>query len=75
MSSYSDGHEALAHRVWCLYVSPLVVLVTITYLCHFLNRSWEFLTSLDFEWSVIRRHQRYRWTIWARDDKALLEFP
>jgi len=25
---------------------------------------WEFVTTLDFEWSVIRRHQRYRWTIW-----------
>ncbi|KAF8497393.1 hypothetical protein F5888DRAFT_279772 [Russula emetica] len=25
---------------------------------------WEFITTLDFEWSIIRRHQRYRWTIW-----------
>ncbi|KAI0278573.1 hypothetical protein BGY98DRAFT_516291 [Russula aff. rugulosa BPL654] len=25
---------------------------------------WEFVTTLDFEWSVIRRHRRYRWTIW-----------
>ncbi|KAF8497426.1 hypothetical protein F5888DRAFT_1803454 [Russula emetica] len=25
---------------------------------------WEFITNLDFEWSVIRGHQRYRWTIW-----------
>ncbi|KAF8497395.1 hypothetical protein F5888DRAFT_279971 [Russula emetica] len=25
---------------------------------------WEFVTTLDFEWSVIRRHQRYRWSIW-----------
>ncbi|KAI0278575.1 hypothetical protein BGY98DRAFT_516292 [Russula aff. rugulosa BPL654] len=25
---------------------------------------WEFVTTLDFEWSVIRRHRRYRRTIW-----------
>jgi len=25
---------------------------------------WEFITTLDFEWSVIRRHRSYRWTIW-----------
>ncbi|KAN0111499.1 hypothetical protein V8E52_008522 [Russula decolorans] len=25
---------------------------------------WEFVTTLDFEWSVIRGHQRYRWSIW-----------
>ncbi|KAH9968292.1 hypothetical protein BJV74DRAFT_889934 [Russula compacta] len=26
--------------------------------------SWEFLTTLDFEWSVIQGHHPYRWTIW-----------
>ncbi|KAI0282830.1 hypothetical protein BGY98DRAFT_62818 [Russula aff. rugulosa BPL654] len=25
---------------------------------------WEFVTTLDYEWSVIRRHRPYRWTIW-----------
>ncbi|KAH9988695.1 hypothetical protein BJV77DRAFT_730138 [Russula vinacea] len=25
---------------------------------------WEFLTTLDFEWSIIQGHRRYRWTIW-----------
>ncbi|KAF8497434.1 hypothetical protein F5888DRAFT_1906747, partial [Russula emetica] len=25
---------------------------------------WEFVTTLDFEWSMIRRYQCYRWTIW-----------
>ncbi|KAH9974546.1 hypothetical protein BGW80DRAFT_1559588 [Lactifluus volemus] len=25
---------------------------------------WEFVTTLDFEWSVIRGHRPYRWTIW-----------
>jgi hypothetical protein len=67
----SDGHEVLAHRVWYLHVS-LLVLVTITYSCHFPNRSWEFANTLDFEWSFIRRQQPYRWTIWVRDDRASL---
>jgi hypothetical protein len=73
VSSDSDrdasGHEGLARCGWYLHVSPLVP-VTITYSCHFPNRSWEFITTLDFEWSVIR-HRR-QWTIWVRDDKALL---
>jgi hypothetical protein len=34
--------------------------------------SWEFATTLDFEWSAIRRRQPYRWTIWVRDDAHLL---
>jgi len=25
---------------------------------------WEFVTSLDYEWSVIQRRRPYRWTIW-----------
>jgi len=30
--------------------------------------SWELLTTLDYEWSVIRRRRPYRWTIWVRHD-------
>ncbi|KAH9990095.1 hypothetical protein BJV77DRAFT_634846 [Russula vinacea] len=26
---------------------------------------WEFLSTLDFEWDVIRGHRPYRWTIWV----------
>ncbi|KAI0281958.1 hypothetical protein BGY98DRAFT_931789 [Russula aff. rugulosa BPL654] len=26
--------------------------------------SWEFITTLDYEWKVIRGHLPYRWTIW-----------
>jgi len=26
---------------------------------------WEFFTTLDYEWSVIRGHRPYRWTIWV----------
>jgi len=25
---------------------------------------WEFFTNLDYEWSIIRGHRPYRWTIW-----------
>ncbi|KAH9954860.1 hypothetical protein BC827DRAFT_922878 [Russula dissimulans] len=25
---------------------------------------WEFIINLDYEWSVIRGHRPYRWTIW-----------
>ncbi|KAI9461159.1 hypothetical protein F5148DRAFT_248797 [Russula earlei] len=28
------------------------------------RRCWEFVTTLDYEWSVIRGHRPYRWTIW-----------
>ncbi len=34
--------------------------------------SWEFVTTLDYEWMVIRRHRPYRWTIWVRDDRLFL---
>jgi len=35
-------------------------------LCHTLDGLyiWEFFTTLDFEWRVIRGCQPYRWTIW-----------
>ncbi|KAH9988691.1 hypothetical protein BJV77DRAFT_729994 [Russula vinacea] len=25
---------------------------------------WDFITTLDFEWSIIQGRRRYRWTIW-----------
>jgi hypothetical protein len=34
--------------------------------------SWEFVTTLDYEWSVIRRHRPYRWTIWVRINALFL---
>ncbi|KAI0297926.1 hypothetical protein BC826DRAFT_1184490 [Russula brevipes] len=34
------------------------------YVSNRLISSWEFLTTLSYEWSVIRRHRPYRWTIW-----------
>jgi hypothetical protein len=26
---------------------------------------WQFFTTLDYEWDVIRGHRPYRWTIWV----------
>ena len=34
--------------------------------------SWEFVTTLDYEWSTIRGRQPYHWTIWVRDDAHFL---
>lgn len=32
---------------------------------------WEFVTNLGYEWSVIRGHQRYRWSIWIYSGSRL----
>ena len=37
-----------------------------------LASSWEFFTTLDYEWSAIRGHRPYRWTIWVRNDVHVL---
>ena len=33
-----------------------------------LASSWEFVTTLDYEWSAIRGRRPYRWTIWVRNN-------
>ncbi len=30
-----------------------------------LHTSWEFVTTLNYEWRTIRGRQPYRWTIWV----------
>jgi hypothetical protein len=34
--------------------------------------SWEFVTTLDYEWSVIRGHRPFRWTMWVRINTLFL---
>jgi hypothetical protein len=34
--------------------------------------SWEFVTTLDYEWSVFRRHRPFRWTIWVSSNARFL---
>jgi hypothetical protein len=33
--------------------------------------SWDYVTTLDYEWSVIQRRRPYRWTIWVRTSDVL----
>jgi hypothetical protein len=73
-SSGSGIGEALAHRGWSLHVG-LLVLATSATLPNIwsLNPtgSWEFITTFEYEWNVIRGHHPYRWTIWVRDNGPL----
>jgi hypothetical protein len=34
--------------------------------------SWEFVTTLDYEWSVFRQRRQYLWTIWVSSREAFL---
>ena len=34
--------------------------------------SREFVTTLDYEWSVIRRRRSFRWTIWVSINAVFL---
>jgi len=51
-----DDPVALARDYWAL--TKLWHAVDALYI-------WEFLTTLDYEWSVIRGRRPYRWTIWV----------
>jgi hypothetical protein len=66
----SDFCKALAHlgRYLLVSLSP-----SFCVLCNpiFLF-SWEFFTTLDYEWRVIRGNLPHRWTIWVRNDKHLI---
>ena len=44
------------------HTHPLHVIMLLTQRSAF---SWEFFTTLDYEWSVIRGHRPYRWSIWV----------
>ena len=58
----------LWHTVAGLYMYGL----TISCACHAIQVSvyrWELVTTLDYEWRVIRGRIPYRWTIWVRSDQ------
>ena len=65
---FSPGRQLLERRRWSLHVCPPTTGLSPPQCVALLNSSspsWEFLTTLDYEWSVIRGHRPYRWTIWV----------
>ena len=64
-SSDRGCRNALARSQWCLSVrSPTLHRHPITRNLT-VYHSWEFLTTLDYEWSIMQGHRPYRWTIWV----------
>jgi hypothetical protein len=70
LTSFDSGsNETLACYGWTLLVCPPAARLsqqTNNNNNSVLISSWEFVTTLDYEWSVIRRHRPFRWTIWVR---------
>src|SRR5712675_35156 len=66
LSFHRGAREALAHHRWSLHV-PLASSFPsdCNSLPPILFSSWEFFTTLDYEWSVIQGSRPYRWTIWV----------
>ena len=58
--------EVLARHGWSLPVS--LHRFPTCYATQPSSSSWEYFTTLDYEWRVIRGHLPYRWTIWVRND-------
>jgi hypothetical protein len=81
MSPDSNGHKVLAYCGWYFHVSLLVLMTDITGVpskrIQIISPtvSWEFVTSLHYEWSVIRGRQPYRWAVWVRGDSLTLNLP
>jgi hypothetical protein len=63
----------LWHAVAGLYlcVCPAARPFAITLIRHFVS-SWEFVTTLDYEWNLFRRRRAFRWTIWVGDNSRFL---
>ena len=60
----------------CVSALPPVPFALIAYriIRRFIS-SWEFVTTLDYEWSAFRRHRPFRWTIWVGSNaRSLLGF-
>lgn len=67
-SVISGYFEALACYEWSLYVSPHHF--PALYATQPSLSSWEFFTTLDYEWKVIRGRLPYRWTTWVRNNRC-----
>jgi hypothetical protein len=66
----------LWHAVAGLYLYVFLPLVPFAHVAYRIIRrfisSWEFVTTLDYEWSVFRRHRPFRWTIWVGSNARFL---
>ena len=71
----SSTFKIMAHHGWYFPVSLLALLphleFHITKSPPTLTGSWEFITTMSYEWSLIRGNRPYRWTIWVSDDQLL----
>ena len=56
---------------WFLHVSLLLRCV-VCYVTQLPTPSWEFMTTLGYEWDIIQKRLRYRWSIWVRNDSPFL---
>ena len=57
----------------CVSALPLVPFALTAYqiIRRFIS-SWEFVTTLDYEWDVLRGHRPFRWTIWVGSNTRFL---
>jgi hypothetical protein len=60
----SNYCEILACHEWSLHVG--LHCFSARYSTQSFLSSWEYFTTLDYEWRVIRGRLPYRWTIWVR---------
>jgi hypothetical protein len=73
----SGAHQAVAHPGRSLHVRLSGSAAAPASSCHSMSRvthnrilaySWEFVTTLEFEWAVIQGRLQYRWTFWVRNN-------
>ena len=58
--------EILPRHKWSLHVSPHHFSARYSTQSFLSRASWEYFTTLEYEWRVIRGRLPYRWTIWVR---------
>jgi hypothetical protein len=77
-SFHSGTREAQGDSTWLGHVGCLISVIALQASCVFMSlsiSSWEFVTTLDYEWNVFRGYRQYLWTIWvssSRDSDASL---
>jgi hypothetical protein len=62
----SGTQEGSVFGGWFLHVG--LSLVTMRCITQLPTPSWEFMTTLGYEWNIIRERVRFRWTIWVCND-------